>query len=73
VARCRQDASLTRLAGEPHTTIDVIRRLVAQASIHRSAPKVRSARQRRRATDQHLTELVAQRGLLTLGRIWPTA
>jgi hypothetical protein len=37
VARCQQDASLTQLAGELHTTIDVIRRLIAEARIHRSS------------------------------------
>jgi hypothetical protein len=52
MARCQQDASLTWLAGELHTTIDVIRRLIDQASIHRSSPRVRGARQRRRATNR---------------------
>ena len=51
-ARCQQDASLTQLASELHTTRDVIRRLLDQAGIHRTAPKVRSAHQRRRSTDQ---------------------
>jgi hypothetical protein len=58
VVRCQQDASLTRLAGELHTTIDVVRRLVDEAGVHRSSPKVRGGRQRRRATDQRLTERV---------------
>ncbi len=67
VARCQQDASLTQLAGELRTTIDVIRRLVHEAGIHRSSPKVRSARQRRLATDQRLTERAAQLGFADLG------
>jgi DNA-binding NtrC family response regulator len=66
VARCQQDASLTQLAAELHTTIDVIRRLIDQAGIHRSSAKVRSARQRRRTTDQRLTERAAQLGPATL-------
>ena len=67
MARCQDDASLTRLAGELHTTIDVVRRLVAQAGIQRSSPKVRSARQGRRATDQRLTERAGQLGFADLG------
>jgi len=67
VARCEQDAGLTRLAGELHTTIDVIRRLIGEAGIHRSSPKVRSARQRRRAIDQRLTERAAELGFADLG------
>jgi hypothetical protein len=66
VAPSRSDASLTQLAGELHTTIDVIRRLIDQAGIHRSSPKVRSARQRRRATDQRLTQRAAQLGFPNL-------
>jgi DNA-binding NtrC family response regulator len=66
VARCQDDASLVRLAGELHTTIDVTRRLIDEAGIHRSSPKVRSARQRRRATDQHLTKRAAQLGFASL-------
>jgi transcriptional regulator of acetoin/glycerol metabolism len=66
VARCQQDASMTQLAGELHTTIDMIRRLTGEAGIHRSSPKVRSARQRRRATDQHLTKRAAQLGFAGL-------
>jgi hypothetical protein len=66
VARCQQDASLTRLAGELQTTIDVIRRLIDQAGIHCSSPKVRSARQRRRATDQRLTIRAEQLGFASL-------
>jgi len=54
--RSQSDASLAQLAGEFDTTIDVIRRLIDEAGIHRSPPKVRSARQRRRATDQRLAE-----------------
>ena len=46
-ARCGDDASLTQLASELHTTRDVIRRRIDQAGIQRSSPKVRSARQRR--------------------------
>jgi hypothetical protein len=60
VTRCQEDASLTQLAGELHTTTDVIRRLIAQAGIHRSSPKVRSALQRRRTTNQRLTQRAAQ-------------
>jgi len=66
VARCQQDASLTQLADELHTTIDVIRRLINAAGIHRASPKVRSARQRRRAIDQRLTERAAQLGFASL-------
>jgi hypothetical protein len=66
VARCQHDASLTQLAGELHTTIDVVRHLIDQASIHRSSPKVRSARQRRRATDQRLTERAGRLGFADL-------
>jgi hypothetical protein len=80
VARCQHDASLTQLASELHTTIDVTRRLLDQASIHRSSWKVRSARQRRRATDQRLTQRASQLGFADLGayladrvteRAWP--
>jgi hypothetical protein len=67
VARCRQDASLILLAGELHTIIDVIRRLLDQAGIHRSSPKVRSARSRRRATEQRLIERAGQLGFAGLG------
>jgi hypothetical protein len=67
VARCPQDASLTQLARELHTTIDVVRRLIDEAGIHRSSPKVRSARQRRRATDQRLTRRAGQLGFADLG------
>jgi AraC-like DNA-binding protein len=66
-ARCQQDAGLTQLAGELHTTRDVIRRLIDQAAIHRTPPKDRSARQRRRTTDQHLTERAGQLGFADLG------
>ncbi len=66
MAHCQDDASLAQLAGELHTTIDVIRRLVDQAGIQRSSPKVRSARQRRRATDQRLTERAMQLGFASL-------
>lgn len=62
MARYHDDASLAQLAGELDTTIDVLRRLIVEAGIHRSTPKVRSARQRRRATDQPLTERAAQLG-----------
>jgi hypothetical protein len=44
VARCQHDASLTQLAGELHTTRDVVRRLINQAGIQRSSPRARSAR-----------------------------
>ena len=67
VARCKDDASLTQLAGELHTTIDVIRRLINEAGIRRSSPKARSAWQRRRATDRRLTERVVQLGFADLG------
>jgi hypothetical protein len=67
LARCQQDASLTLLAADLHTTIDVVRRLIDHAGIRRSSPKVRSARQRRRATDQHLTECTPQLGFADLG------
>jgi hypothetical protein len=66
VARCQQDASLTQLAAELHTTIDVVRRLIDQAGIHRCSPKVRSARFRRRTTDRRLTERAAQLGFASL-------
>jgi transcriptional regulator of acetoin/glycerol metabolism len=45
----------------------VVRRLIDEASIERSSPKVRSARSRRRATDQHLTERAGQLGFADLG------
>jgi len=66
MARCQQDASLTQLAGELHSTIDVIRRLIEEAGIQRSSPKVRSARQRRRTTDQRLTKRATQLGFASL-------
>jgi transcriptional regulator of acetoin/glycerol metabolism len=44
----------------------VVRSLLGQAGIHRSPPKVRSARQRRHATDQHLTQRAAQLGFASL-------
>jgi transcriptional regulator of acetoin/glycerol metabolism len=65
-ARCQDDASLAQLAGELDTTVDVIRRLIDEAGIHRSPRKVRSARRRRRATDQRLTERAAQLGFASL-------
>jgi DNA-binding NtrC family response regulator len=66
VARCQQDASLTQLASELHTTRDVVCRLIDEASIDRSSSKVRSARARRRATDQHLTKRARQLGFADL-------
>jgi transcriptional regulator of acetoin/glycerol metabolism len=66
VARCQHDASLAQLAGELDTTIDVARRLLDQAGIQRSSWKVRSARQRRRTTDQRLKERAAQLGFVSL-------
>ncbi len=66
MARCQQDASLTQLAGELHTTIDVVRRLIDEAGIHRASPKARSTRSRRRATDQHLTQRAAGLGFASL-------
>jgi hypothetical protein len=66
VARCHDDASLARLAGELHTTIDMLRRLIGQAGIHRASAKVRSARSRRLATDERLTERAAQLGFASL-------
>jgi DNA-binding NtrC family response regulator len=80
VARCQQDASLTQLASKLHTTIDVVRRLVDKAGIQRSSPKVRSARQRRRATDRRLNQRAGELGFADLGayladrvtqRAWP--
>ena len=38
-----------------------------EAGIHRSSPKVRSARQRRRTTDQRLSKRAAQLGFADLG------
>ena len=66
VARCQHDASLAQLAGELDTTIDVVRRLLNQAGIQRSPRMVRSARQRRRTTDQRLTQRAAQLGFVSL-------
>ncbi len=66
VARCQQDASLTQLAGELHTTIDVIRRLIGQAGIHRSPRTVGSARRRHGTTDRRLTERAGQLGFSSL-------
>src|SRR6266540_4524008 len=65
-ARCQHDASLAQLAGELDTTIDVVRRLLNQAGIQRSPRMVRSARQRRRTTDQRLTQRAAQLGFVSL-------
>jgi hypothetical protein len=65
-ARCQDDSSLAQLAGELHTTIDVIHRLVVQAGIHRCSPMVRSARQRRRSTDQRVAERAGQLGFADL-------
>jgi hypothetical protein len=36
VARCQDDASLSQLAGELDTTVDIVRRLLTQAGIYRS-------------------------------------
>jgi hypothetical protein len=66
VVRCQQDVSLAQVVGELHTTIDAVRRLVDEAGIHRSSPKVRSARERRRGTDQHLTKRAGQLGFGSL-------
>ncbi len=46
--------------------MDVIRRLIGEAGIQRGSPKVRSARQRRLATDWRLTERTAQLGFASL-------
>jgi DNA-binding NtrC family response regulator len=59
VARCQ--------AGELNTTRDVVGRLISQAGIQRASAKVRCARQRRRATDQRLTEQARQLGFADLG------
>jgi hypothetical protein len=72
-ARCQDDASLTQLAAELHATIDLLRRLVDEAGIHRSSPKVRSVRQRRRATDQHLTSVQSSSASPACRPTWPTA
>jgi hypothetical protein len=61
------DGSPARLVGELHITIDVLRRLVAQAGIQRRSPQVPSARWRRLATDRRLTERADQRGFADLG------
>jgi hypothetical protein len=66
MARCHDDASLTQLAAELATTVEVIGHLVDQAGIHRSPRPVRSARQRRRATDQHLTQRAVQLGFASV-------
>lgn len=66
MARCHDDASLAQLADELDTTVHVIRRLLGQAGTHRSPRPVRSARQRRHATDQRLTERTAQLGFASL-------
>lgn len=82
MARSPDDASLALLAEELGTTVHVIRRLLARAGIHRSPRKARSARQRRRATDQRLPERVDQLGFASLRayladrvteRAWPLA
>ncbi len=44
----------------------MVRRLVGQAGIQRSPQPIRSARQRRRATDQRLTQRAAQLGFASL-------
>jgi hypothetical protein len=66
VARCQHDASLAQLADELDTTIDVVRRLLDQAGIQRSPRPVRSARRRRRTTDQGLTKRATQLGFASL-------
>jgi hypothetical protein len=66
VARCHDDASLAQLAGELATTVEVIGRLIDKAGVHRSPRPARSARQRRRATDQRLTKQAAQLGFASL-------
>jgi hypothetical protein len=66
VTRCQDDASLTQLAAELHTTIDVVRGLIDQAGIRRASPKVRSARFRRRTTDRRLTKRAGQLGFADL-------
>jgi hypothetical protein len=65
-ARCQDHASVAQLASELHTTIDVIRRLIDQAGMHRSPRTVLSACQRRLATDRHLTERAGQLGFADL-------
>jgi hypothetical protein len=65
-ARTQQDATLDQLAGELHTTTEVIGHLLEQVGIHRAAPKVRSARQRRRVTDQRLHARATQLGFGSL-------
>jgi hypothetical protein len=58
----------------------VLRRLIDAAGIHRASPKIRSARSRRRTTDQHLTQRATQLGFASLhayladwvtGQAWP--
>lgn len=67
VVRCQGDTSLmTQLAGELHTTIDVVRRLIVEAGIQRSSLKVCGARRRRRATDQQCTIRAEQLGFASL-------
>jgi len=66
VAGSQHHASLAQLASELDTTVDVIGRLLDQAGIRRSPRPVRSAHQRRRATDQRLTERAAQLGFPNL-------
>jgi hypothetical protein len=82
VARSQDNASLPQLASELGSSVDVVRRLLAQAGIHRSPRPVRSARQRRRATDQRLTVRATQLGFPGLQayladrvsrRAWPLA
>jgi hypothetical protein len=55
-----------RWASELGTTVPVIRRLLAQAGISRPPQPVMTARHRRRATDQRLTQQAARLGFARL-------
>jgi hypothetical protein len=65
-ARCQQQASLARLAGELATTTLVARRLLDHAGLTPPLRRLIAARQRRRATDQHLAARAAQLGFPSL-------
>jgi len=61
-ARCRQQASFARLAGELGTTTLVIGRLLDHAGVPSLSPPVSAARQHRHATDRQLTRRAAELG-----------
>jgi len=65
-ARCQQHTSLARLASELAITTVVARRLLDHTGLTPPPRRLSAAHQRRRATDQHLTQRATQFGFASL-------